>query len=225
MKTLIVEDDEKIASFVVKGLRQEGISCDQVGDGVEALLQAGDHRYDAMIVDLMLPGLDGLSLIRRLRSGKVDTPVLILSAKSSVSDRVAGLQAGADDYLIKPFAFSELLARLQALVRRANAAPAAASCYVVGELRIDLLTRKVKRGDESLEIQPLEYSLLVYLARNAGRVVSKTMIMEHVWEYNFDPGTNVVEACVCRLRDKVDRPFETPLIHTVRGFGYVLEER
>ncbi len=224
MKVLLIEDDERIASFVVKGLKQEGIQCDALTEGTAGYLQAGEPTYDVLIIDLMLPGMDGMTIIKRLRGDGVDTPILVLSAKARVEDRVTGLQNGADDYLVKPFAFSELLARVQALVRRSqnNAAPTE---LTVGDLRVDLAKRRVERAGERIDLQPMEYGLLVYLMQNTGRVVSKTMIMEHVWEYNFDPGTNVVEARVCRLRDKVDRPFDTPLIHTARGFGYVLEPR
>jgi two-component system OmpR family response regulator len=175
------------------------------------------------IVDIMLPKLDGLKVIERMRREKVNTPVIILSAKGSVDDRVRGLQKGGDDYLTKPFAFSELLARVQALIRRASSAPEPTG-LTVGDLSLDLLTREVVRGGKRIELQPLEFSLLEYLMRHAGRVISKTMIMEHVWDYNFDPQTNVVEVRISRLRDKIDRGFDRKLIHTVRGVGYVLKE-
>jgi two-component system OmpR family response regulator len=219
MRLLVVEDDTKIASFVVKGLKQAGYGVDHCVDGEEALLLAGMTPYDAAIVDLMLPRLDGLSLIQRLRAKKIRIPVLILSAKASVDDRVRGLEAGGDDYLTKPFAFTELLARVQALIRRSTQAaePTQLTC---GDLTLDLLTRELKRGPEKIELQPREYSLLEYLMRNAGRPVSKTMIIEHVWDYAFDPGTNVVDVLVHRLRGKID-PDKTRL-HTVRGVGYVL---
>jgi DNA-binding response OmpR family regulator len=214
MQVLLVEDDASTARFIVKGLRQEGFSVEHERDGLEGLLLARTRPFDVAVVDIMLPGLDGVSLIERLRQAGIRMPVLILSAKRSVDDRVRGLQAGGDDYLVKPFAFSELVARVHALVRRSTRQE---------DLELDLLRRRVRRGDRDIELQPREFALLEYLARNAGRVVSKTMIMEHVWEYNFDPQTNVVEARVCRLRDKVDRPFDRKLIHTVRGVGYVLE--
>jgi len=219
----LVEDDEKIASFVKKGFKAEGFAVDHANDGNAGLDLALTEPYDAAIVDIMLPGMDGLSLIGRLRREKVMTPVIILSAKGSIDDRVKGLQTGGDDYLSKPFAFSELLARIQALIRRASGTkePTRLSC---GDLTIDLITREVRRGGEKIELQPLEYSLLAYLMRNAGRVVSKTMIMEHVWDYHFDPQTNVVEARICRLRDKVDKGFPEKLIHTVRGVGYALRQ-
>ncbi|OVE82368.1 DNA-binding response regulator [bacterium M21] len=224
MKVLLIEDDPQIGAFIQKGLKQEAISCDHATDGLNGYLQVDASIYDVLIVDLMLPTLDGISIIRKLREQGVPIPILILSAKASVDDRVTGLGCGADDYLVKPFAFSELLARLQALVRRAGATVTPTALDLL-DLNIDLAKRRVERDGTRLELQPTEYGLLVYLAQNMGRVVSKTMIMEHVWDYNFDPGTNVVEACICRLRDKVDRPFGTKLIHTVRGFGYVFETR
>ena len=222
MRLLLVEDDPKIASFIVKGMKAEGYAVDHASDGQEGLHMAVTEPYDAAIIDVMLPKLDGLSLIERMRKEKVNTPVIILSAKGSVDDRVKGLQAGGDDYLPKPFAFSELLARVQALIRRAGGVsePTRLSC---GDLAMNLLTREVTRGGQRIELQRLEFALLEYLMRNAERVVSKTMIMEHVWDYNFDPQTNVVESRICRLRDKIDRGFETKLIHTVRGVGYALK--
>jgi len=224
MRLLIIEDDRRVAAFVAKGLRQEGFAVDQAMNGEDGLHLALTEPYDAMIVDLMLPKLDGLTLVERLRSQKVGTPILILSARESVDDRVRGLQAGGDDYLTKPFAFAELLARIQALIRRANAIPEPMQLQV-GDLCLDLAKRKAYRQGVVLELQAKEFSLLEYLMRNTGRIVSKTMIMEHVWDYNFDPQTNVVEARICRLRDKVDRPFGKKLIHTIRGAGYILEER
>ncbi len=223
MRILLVEDDTKIASFIVKGLRAAGYAVDQALDGEEGLHMALTGPYDAAIIDIMLPKLDGLSLIGKLRKDRVQTPVIILSAKGSIDDRVKGLQTGSDDYLTKPFAFSELLARIQALIRRASGL-AEPTRLTLGDLSMNLLTREVTRGERKVELQPIEFSLLEYLLRNAGRVVSKTMIMEHVWDYNFDPQTNVVEARICRLRDKIDREFERKLIHTVRGVGYVLKE-
>ena len=181
------------------------------------------ENYDAAVVDIMLPRMDGLSMIRQMRDKKIKTPVIILSAKRSVDDRVTGLQSGGDDYLVKPFAFSELLARVQALIRRSSNMPEAHR-LVVGDLNLDLLTREVKRGEEPIELQPREFSLLEYLMRNAGRVVSKTMILEQVWDYSFDPQTNVVDVLVCRLRNKIDKDFDDKLIHTMRGVGYVLKK-
>ena len=222
MRILLIEDDEKIASFIVKGLKAAGYAVDHAVDGEEGLHLALAAPYDAAIVDIMLPKLDGLALIERLRKQKVNTPVIILSAKGSVDDRVRGLQAGGDDYLTKPFAFTELLARVQALIRRATGA-SEPTRLAVGDLSLNLLTREVTRGGQKIELQPLEFSLLEYLMRNAGRVVSRTMIMEHVWDYNFDPQTNVVESRICRLRDKIDRGFDKKLIQTVRGVGYALK--
>jgi two-component system OmpR family response regulator len=219
MRLLVVEDDKKIASFIVKGLKQIGYAVDHCEDGEDALFLAETTTYDAAVVDLMLPGLDGLSLIQRMRSRNVRTPVIILSAKASVDDRVKGLQAGGDDYLTKPFAFSELLARLQALIRRASQT-AEPMRLAVGDLTLDLITRQATRGEEKIELQPREFALLEYLMRNAGRTVTKTMILEQVWDYSFDPQTNVVDVLVHRLRAKID-PDKTRL-HTIRGVGYVL---
>jgi two-component system OmpR family response regulator len=224
MRILLVEDDLKIASFIVKGLRATGYAVDRATDGEEGLHLALTQPYDTAIIDIMLPKLDGLALIERIRKEKVNIPVIILSAKDSIDDRVKGLQTGGDDYLTKPFAFSELLARVQALIRRASGL-AEPTRLTIGDLSMNLLTREVVRGGRKIELKPIEFSLLEYLIRSAGRVVSKTMIMEHVWDYNFDPQTNVVEARICRLRDKIDRDFDKKLIHTVRGVGYVLKEK
>jgi two-component system, OmpR family, response regulator len=222
MRVLLVEDDEKIASLIVKGLKQAGFAVDHAADGENGLHLALTEPYDACIIDIMLPKLDGLSLIEEMRRQKIYNPVIILSAKRSVDDRIKGLQTGSDDYLVKPFAFSELLARVQALIRRASP-PTLPTRLVLGDLHLDLLTREVFRGDQQIDLQPREFALLEYLMRNTGRVVSKTMIMEHVWDYDFDPQTNVVDVLVCRLRNKVDRDFEEKLIHTIRGVGYVLK--
>ena len=219
MRILVVEDDKKIASFVVKGLKQSGFAVDLAADGEEALSLTATTEYDTAIMDIMLPKLDGLSVVQRLRSKGSRLPVLILSAKASVDDRVRGLQAGGDDYLTKPFAFSELLARVQALIRRATQTTEPTK-LVVGDLALDLLARTATRGPESIELQPREFMLLEYLMRNANRSVTKTMILEHVWDYSFDPQTNVVDVLVHRLRAKID-PDKTRL-HTVRGVGYVL---
>jgi two-component system, OmpR family, response regulator len=219
MRILVVEDDDKIASFVVKGLKQAAFAVDRCADGEEALILAETTAYDAAVVDLMLPKLDGLSLIQRLRSKKIRTPVIILSAKASVDDRVRGLQAGGDDYLTKPFAFSELLARIQALIRRATQA-VEPTRLTVGDLTLDLVSREVTCGTAKIELQPREFALLEYLMRHAGRAVTKTMILEHIFDYSFDPQTNVVDVLVHRLRVKVD-PDKTRL-HTIRGVGYVL---
>lgn len=222
MRLLIVEDDERTAQFVAKGLRESGFAVEWCPDGPSGLQSAVLGPYDVIVLDIMLPGIDGLSLIQRLRQAGIETPVLVLSAKRAVDDRVRGLQAGGDDYLTKPFAFSELLARVQALIRRATLATEPTT-LTIRDLSLDLVRRKVTRSGQQITLQPKEFSLLEYLMRNAGRVVSKTMIVEHVWEYNFDPGTNIVEARICRLRDKIDRPFPESLIRTVRGVGYVLE--
>jgi two-component system, OmpR family, response regulator len=223
MRILLVEDDVKIASFVEKGLRAAGYAVDHAAEGETGLHLALTEPYDAAIIDIMVPKLDGLSLIDQMRHEKINTPVIILSAKGSVDDRVKGLQTGSDDYMTKPFAFSELLARVQALIRRGGGLSEPTQ-LIVGKLSMNLLTREVIREDRKIELQPIEFSLLEYLMRNAGRVVSKTMIMEHVWDYNFDPQTNVVEARISRLRDKIDRDFSQKLIHTLRGAGYVLRE-
>ena len=221
MRILLVEDDETIADFVEKGLREAGFAVDRVADGETGLARALGESYDAAIVDVMLPRLDGFALIDAVRARGVRTPVLILSARRSVDDRVRGLQAGGDDYLTKPFAFAELLARVQALIRRATGA-SEPTRLAVADLSMDLLSRRVQRGRQTIELRPREFSLLEYLLRNPGKVLSKTMILSHVWGYTFDPSTNVVDVLVSRLRDKIDRPFERKLLHTVRGVGYVL---
>jgi len=212
----------KIALFVSKGLKEAGFALDHARNGEEGLHFALTEPYDTAIIDIMLPGLDGISLIEELRRQKINTPVLILSAKRSVDDRVRGLQRGGDDYLTKPFAFSELLARVQALIRRAGGTTEPAR-LTLGDLSVDLLKRKVIRAGKNIELQPREFALLEYLMRNADRIVSKTMILEHVWDYHFDPQTNVVDVLVCRLRNRVDRGFPEKMIHTIRGVGYVIK--
>jgi two-component system OmpR family response regulator len=219
MRLLVVEDDSKIASFVVNGLKQSGFAVDHCTDGEEALARAQAVAYDAAVMDIMLPKRDGLSVVQELRNRGVKTPVLMLSAKASVDDRVKGLQAGGDDYLTKPFAFSELAARIQALIRRASQAPETTR-LAVGDLTMDLLSREVRRGSEKIDLQPREFALLEYLMRNANRPVTKTMILEHIFDYSFDPQTNVVDVLVHRLRSKVDK--DKAMIHTMRGVGYVL---
>jgi two-component system, OmpR family, response regulator len=221
VRVLIVEDDATIADFVAKGLAEAGYAVDVAPDGERGLELANAGTYDAAIVDVMLPKLDGLTLIDRVRARGIRTPVLILSARRTVDDRVSGLQAGGDDYLIKPFAFAELLARLQALIRRSSGATEPTRLSLA-DLSLDLLTRKTERAGKSLELRPREFALLEYLMRNAGRVLTKTMILSHVWGYNFNPGTNVVDVLVSRLREKIDRDFEPKLLQTVRGVGYVL---
>jgi len=219
MRILVVEDDKKIASFVVNGLKQNGFAVDHADNGEAGLFQGQTIAYDAAILDLMLPKLDGMSVLRELRAAGRRYPILILSAKGSVDDRVKGLQLGADDYLTKPFSFSELLARVQALIRRATQT-AEPTRLTVGDLSMDLLTRDVRRGDRRIDLQPREFALLEYLMRNANRPVTKTMILEHIFDYSFDPQTNVVDVLVHRLRAKVDE--QKTMIHTIRGVGYVL---
>ncbi len=221
VRALLVEDDATIADFVARGLREGGFAVDHEGDGEAGLHAALTQPYDVAIVDLMLPKRDGLSLIESLRARNVSLPVLILSARRSVDDRVRGLQSGGDDYLTKPFAFAELLARVQALVRRSTRAPEPTT-LTVDDLVLDLLSRRVTRDGKPIDLRPREFALLEYLMRNAGKVVSKTMILSHVWEYNFDPQTNIVDVLVSRLREKIDRPFDKKLLQTVRGVGYVL---
>jgi len=224
MRILLVEDDSKIASFIVRGFKAEGFAVDHAADGEDGLYLALTEPYDAAIIDRMLPKLDGLSLIEQVRREKIKTPVIILSARGSVDDRVKGLQTGGDDYLTKPFAFSELLARVQALIRRSSDVSEPTKLEVA-DVTINLITREVVRAGKTIELQPLEFSLLEYLMRNAGRVVSKTMIMEHVWDYYFDPQTNVVESRIYKLREKIDKDFSNKLIHTMRGVGYVLKDK
>ena len=221
MRILVVEDDKKIASFIAGGLRQAGFAVDQAADGEEGLHLALAEPYDAAVIDVMLPKLDGLALVQRVRRERVATPVIILSARRSIDDRIKGLHTGADDYLTKPFAFSELLARIHALLRRATGA-AEPTRVVVGDLTMDLLARQVTRAGTRIDLQAREFALLEYLMRNAGRPVSRTMILQHVWDYAFDPQTNVVEVLVSRVRSKVDGDLGAPMIHTIRGVGYVL---
>ncbi len=222
MHILVVEDDKKIAEFISRGLRQEGYVVDQADNGVDGFHRAMAEQYDAAVIDVMLPRLNGLDLIQDMRREENLTPVLILSARNSVDDRIKGLKAGGDDYLVKPFSFAELLARLQALVRRATAV-AEPTTLVVHDLCLDLQRRSATRAGRSIELQPREFALLEYLVRNRGRIVSKTMIMDQVWGYDFDPSTNVVESRISRLRDKVDRDFDCALIKTIRGAGYVIQ--
>ena len=222
MRVLVVEDDEKIASFVIKGLKQNGYAVDHAADGEQGLDLATAIEYDLVILDLMLPKLDGLSVLRRLRQEKIRIPVLILSARANVDDRVRGLQAGSDDYLTKPFAFSELLARVQALIRRASQTVEQTQLSVA-DLSMNLITREVARDGQRIELHPREYSLLEFLLRHAGRPVTKTMILEHIWDFHFDPQTNVVDVLIHRLRAKIDKNFPVKLIQTIRGVGYVVK--
>ncbi len=219
MKLLVVEDDRETAAYLVKGLGESGYTVDHSGDGRDGLFLATSGRYDALVVDRMLPGMDGLALVGALRAAGIHTPALILSALGSVDDRVKGLRAG--DYLVKPFAFSELLARLEALLRRGASAPATTRLRVA-DLDLDLLTRTVRRGGKTIDLLPREFQLLECLMRNAGHVVTRTMLLENVWDYHFDPQTNVIDVHVSRLRQKIDKNFEHPLLHTVRGAGYCL---
>ena len=222
MHVLIIEDDDKTAAFVDKGFRQAGFTTTRAADGEAGLLLAQHGPFDAAVVDIMLPKLDGLAVIRTLRAAGNRLPVIVLSARGSVESKIAGLEAGGDDYLSKPFSIAELVVRVQALLRRATA-PAETTLLKVADLEMDLVTHKVRRAGALLELQPLEYKLLEYLMRNAGRVVSKSVILERVWDYDFDPRTNVVETRVGRLRDKIDKGHDRKLIRTVRGFGYVLD--
>jgi len=222
MRILILEDDARIADFVSNGLKQAGYAVDVLGDGELGVHFGLNNVYDAAVIDIMLPGCDGLSVIDQWRKARIATPVIILSAKQSVDDRIRGLQAGGDDYLTKPFAFSELLARVQALIRRSTRT-AEPTLLNFSNLSLNLLTREVTRNGKKIELHAREFSLLEYMLRNPGRVLSKTMILEHVWDYAFDPKTNVVDVLVCRLRNKIDRDFDPKLIHTLRGFGYALK--
>jgi two-component system OmpR family response regulator len=223
MRLLVVEDDPAIAEFVARGLREAGYTVDVAVDGHAGFQMASSERYDAAIIDLMLPGLDGLTMIERLRTAGVGTPMLILTARRSVDERVAGLQRGGDDYLTKPFAFPELLARVHALIRR-TADGHEPSRLRVGDLTLDRLTRRVERSGRAIELRPREFAVLELLMRGAGTVVTKTMILSEVWGYSFDPGSNVVDVAIFRLREKIDKDFERPMLHTVRGAGYVLKD-
>ena len=225
MRILIIEDDKDVASFIRNGLVQAGCNVDHASNGKDGLFLATTESYDALVVDRMLPGIDGLTLIRTLRASENSTPVLILSALGEVDDRVKGLRAGGDDYLVKPFAFSELLARLEALDRRSKTAgEAAATTLRVADLELDLLRRDVHRGGERIDLQPREFQLLEFLMRHAGQVVTRTMLLEGVWDYHFDPQTNVIDVHISRLRSKIDRGFDHALLHTVRGVGYRLDD-
>jgi len=221
MKLLVVEDDRETAAYLQKGLGESGYLVDRAGDGRQGLFMASSGGYQAIVLDRMLPQMDGLSMLSALRAADIRTPALILSALGTVDDRVKGLRAGGDDYLVKPFAFSELLARLEALLRRGSATPATTALRVA-DLELDLLTRTVKRGGKPIELLPREFRLLEYLMRNAGHVVTRTMLLEHVWDYHFDPQTNVIDVHVSRLRQKIDKNFDRPLLNTVRGAGYCL---
>ncbi len=221
MKVLVIEDDREAAAYIVKGLTESGYVVDHAAEGRDGLFMATDAGYDALIVDRMMPGMDGLAVIAALRAAEVGTPVLILSALGAVDDRVKGLRAGGDDYLVKPFAFAELLARLEALLRRGGTGQATTR-LAVGDLEMDLLSRKVRRAGQEIELLPREFRLLEFMMRRAGQVVTRTMLLENVWDYHFDPQTNVIDVHISRLRQKIDKGFAHPLLHTVRGAGYRL---
>jgi two-component system OmpR family response regulator len=221
MKLLVIEDDREAAAYIGKGLTESGYVVDLSHEGRDGLFMASSGNYDALIVDRMLPGMDGLAVIAALRSAEIRTPVLILSALGAVDDRVKGLRAGGDDYLVKPFAFAELLARIEALLRRGSGPPATTKLKV-GDLEMDLLARNVHRGTQEIELLPREFRLLEFLLRHAGQVVTRTMLLENVWDYHFDPQTNVIDVHISRLRQKIDKGFDKPLLHTVRGAGYRL---
>ena len=222
MRLLLVEDDTKIASFVKKGLEESGFAVDHAADGEDGLYLALNESYDVAVIDIMLPKLDGLTIIEEMRKHNINTPVIILSAKQTVDDRIKGLQTGGDDYLTKPFSFAELLARVQALIRRASGTTDPTHLNA-GDLSVDLLTREIIRSGEKINLQPKEFALLEYLMRHKERVLPKTMILEHIWGYDFDPQTDVVDVLICRLRSKVDRNFDEKIIHTIRGVGYALK--
>jgi len=224
VRILVIEDDKDVASFIRNGLAQAGCNVDHAANGRDGLFLATTETYDALVVDRMLPGIDGLTVIRTLRASANTTPVLILSALGEVDDRVKGLKAGGDDYLVKPFAFSELLARLEALARRAKTgSDAPATVLRAGDLEMDLLRREVRRAGKPIDLQPREFQLLEFLLRHVGQVVTRTMLLEGVWDYHFDPQTNVIDVHISRLRSKIDKGFERPLLHTVRGAGYRLD--
>ena len=222
MRILVIEDDAETAAYLVKGLKESGHVVDHAATGADGLFLAAGEAYDIMIVDRMLPGLDGLAIIQTIRSAGNTTPVLVLSALGKVDDRVNGLKAGGDDYLVKPYAFSELLARIEALARRGGVKPVETTRLAVGDLVLDLLARRVTRAGRDIELQPREFRLLEYLMRHAGQVVTRTMLLENVWDYHFDPQTNLIDVHISRLRQKLDKGSDAPLIHTVRGAGYSL---
>lgn len=223
---LVVEDDDTTADYIAGGLTQNGYVVDRAKDGRDGLFHATDGSYAAIVLDRMLPGMDGLSVLGAIRAAGIETPVIVLSALGSTDERVKGLQAGSDDYLAKPFAFSELLARIEALLRRgSSSAQQVTTTLSCGDLNMDLLTRRVERAGQRVDLQPREFRLLEMLLRNQGQVVTRTMMLEEVWDYHFDPGTNVIDVHISRLRKKIDEGSETPLLHTVRGVGYMLSEQ
>ncbi len=219
-KILIVEDDKTALAFIEKGLHEAGFNVDSANNGRDGLFLATDNSYDAIILDRMLPGLDGMSVLAAVRAAGIETPVIILSALGSTEDRISGLTAGSDDYLVKPFAFAELLARLQRLMRRGGMGQTVETVLRCADLELDLLARRVRRGDAVVPLQPREFRLLEYLMRHPDQVISRTMLLEGVWDYHFDPGTNIIDVHIGRLRRKIDAGFDTPLLHTVRGAGY-----
>lgn len=222
MRILVIEDDRKTSEFIVKGLKESGFAVDSANNGQDGLVQAAAYDYDLLVVDLMLPKIGGLDVIESIRKEKATLPIIILSAKHSTDDKIKGLNLGADDYLTKPFAFNELLARIYALLRRSSSV-SDATTLAFRDLEINLLTREARRGGKLIELQQKEFSLLEYMLRNRQRVITRTMILEHVWDMNFDPSTNIVDVLVCRLREKIDKDCDEKLIHTVRGAGYVLK--
>src|SRR5579863_5650474 len=223
MKLLVIEDDRETASYIVKGLSESGYIVDRAEEGRAGLFMASSGNYDALVIDRMLPGMDGLALVAALRTAEIRTPVLILSALGAVDDRVKGLRAGGDDYLVKPFAFAELLARIEALLRRGSGTNATTRLKV-GDLEMDLLARTVRRGEQGIDLLPREFRLLEFLMRHAGQVVTRTMLLENVWDYHFDPQTNVIDVHISRLRSKIDKGVGQPLLHTVRGAGYMIRD-
>ena len=223
MRILLIEDNSSVADFIVRGFREAGHNIDHADNGKDGLFLATTETYDVLVIDRMLPGVDGLSIIRTLRASDDSTPILILSALGQVDDRVKGLQTGGDDYLVKPFAFSELEARLEALSRRSQGKPSTETTLTVGDLEMDLLAREVRRDGQTIALQPRDFQLLEYLMRHEGQVVTRTMLLEHVWDYHFDPQTNVIDVHISRLRAKIDKGFSQSLIHTVRGAGYKID--
>ena len=224
MRLLLIEDDADVAAYIDKGLSEAGHKVDLAHDGKNGLGLATTEDYDVMIIDRMLPGVDGLSIVKSVRAADIHTPILILSALGEVDDRVEGLKAGADDYLTKPFAFSELDARIEVLQRRSTAGLNMDTRLKAGDLELDQLSRTASRSGKAIDLQPREYRLLEYLMRHAGQVVTRTMLLEHVWDYHFDPQTNVIDVHISRLRSKIDKGYDTPLLHTVRGAGYMINE-
>lgn len=224
MRVLVIEDDREVANYLIKGLRESDYVVDHAPDGKEGMMLANSEEYDVMIIDRMLPSMDGLNIIKTVRATGNQTPVLILSALGDVDARVEGLRGGGDDYLTKPFSFTELLARLEALARRSKSTSETETVLNVADLEMDLLARTVKRGGQQIDVQPREFRLLEYLMRNAGQVLTRTMLLEKVWDYHFDPQTNVIDVHISRLRSKIDKGFDKPLLHTVRGAGYMLRE-